>query len=141
MARSAPEGWPGSVGMTVPGGLVSGGFAGSALACLSLSAVSAGTEPVMSRFILSAGSDATTGAVVAPLPSGKLNICDAHDSIDDDDGRGTSAVVRTTAVLSIFGASSPAMSEPPSSNRSAAFNANRQAQAMTAIGIRRRSRI
>src|SRR5580692_9208689 len=114
MARSAPEGWPGSVGMTVPGGLVSGGFAGSALACLSLSAVSAGTEPVMSRFVLAAGSDATAGAVVAPLPSGKLNICDAHDSIDDD-GRGTSAVVRTTAVLSIFGASSPAMNEPPSS--------------------------
>ena len=94
----------------------------------------------MSRFVLSAGSDATTGAVVAPLPSGKLNICDAHDSIDDD-GRGTSAVVRVTEVRSIFGALSPAMSEPPSSNRSAAFNANRQAQAMTAIGMRRRSRI
>src|SRR5580692_9500408 len=134
MARSAPEGWPGSVGMTVPGGLVSGGFAGSTLACLLLSAVSAGTEPVMSRFDLSAGSDATTGAVVVPLPSGKLNICDAHDSIDDD-GPGTSAVVWVTEVLSIFGASSPAMNEPPSSKRSAAFNANRQAQAMTAIGI------
>src|ERR1700733_9435584 len=106
MARSAPEGWPGSVGMTVPGGLVSGGFVGSgfaglALACLSLSAVSAGTEPVMSRFILSAGSDATTGVVLAPLPSGKLNICDAHDSIDDA-GCGTSAVVRVTEVRSIF---------------------------------------
>ena len=94
----------------------------------------------MSRFILSAGSAATTGAEVAPLPSGKLNICDAHDSIDDD-GCGTSAVVRTTDVLSIFGALSPAMSEPPSSSRSAAFNANRQTQAITAIGIRRRSRI
>src|SRR5580700_11871064 len=131
--------------MTVPGGLVSGGFTGSGfggstLACLSLSAVSAGTEPVMSRLVLSAGSDATTGAVVAPLPSGKLNICDAHDSIDDD-GPGTSAVVWVTEVRSIFGASSPAMNEPPSSNRSAALSANRQAQAMTAIGMRRRSRI
>ena len=140
MARSAPEGWPGSVGMTVPGGLVSGGFAGPALACLSLSAVSAGTEPVMSRFVRSAGSDATTGAVVVPLPSGKLNICDAHDSIDDD-GRGTSALVRVIEVRSIVGALSPAMGEPPSSSRSAAFNANRQVQAMTAIGMRRRSRM
>src|SRR3984885_15799943 len=106
MARSAPEGWPGSVGMTVPGGLVSGGFAGSGLvwsafAFLSLSAVSAGTEPVMSRFVLSAGNDAPTGVVLAPLPSGKLNICDAHDSIDDA-GCGTSALVRVTEVRSIF---------------------------------------
>src|ERR1700684_4468540 len=98
-------------------------------------AVSADTEPVMSRFDLSAGSDATTGAVVVPLPSGKLNICDAHDSIDDD-GPAPSAVVWVTGGRSIFGASPPAMNEPPSSNRSAAFNANRQAQAMTAIGMR-----
>src|SRR5271163_1267047 len=46
--------------MTVPGGLVSGGFAGSALASLSLSAVSAGTEPVMSSLDITGSVPAET---------------------------------------------------------------------------------
>src|ERR1700687_1888062 len=122
--------------MPLPGGLVSGGFAGSALACIvALSAVS-GTVPVISRLARSAGSDRRTCDGAAPLPSGKLNICDAHDSIDDD-GCGTSAVVRMIEVPgSRRGALSVALRAPPSSNRSAAFNANRQEHATTGLGMK-----